>query len=512
MRSTKISYSSTGKFSRLIIDYLNNDEKLKSFFGNYPKMDGFLKQIKEKEAHDVDRKTLVSVLRLQNSSVSLSSSTKSNIELLADRNTFTITTGHQLCLFSGPLYVIYKIVSTINLCKKLSQYYKDKNFVPVFWLASEDHDFEEIKSTNVFKSKIEWNIRNKNEPVGRMTLEGMNDVLQQLKDVLGLDYSKTKITQVFNDAYLNCKTLSSATRYFLNEIFKQYGLVILDGDDSALKKKIAPIIRKDLIGESFYKSLKKCSQELSKIYHQQVKIRRNNFFIISKNGERKYPESKLTEEYIAENLTSFSPNVLMRPIYQETILPNIAYVGGSAEIAYLMQLKMVFEQESIPFPILVLRNSALLVSKKQSQKIDNLGLDIQNFFLPKEDIIKKFLNNNKIKITSLAKEHILLNDIFKLVLYQIKEDSLKSFTKSEFNKMFKSLKNIEKKIIRQEKKRHKESINRIENIKKTLFPNNMLQERFDNFISYELSTNDSFIELLIDHLDPLDTNFVILHT
>ena len=122
------------------------------------------------------------------------------------------------------------------------------------------------------------------------------------------------------------------------------------------------------------------------------------------------------------------------------------------------------------------------------------------------------MNNNKIKITSLAKEHILLNDIFKLVLYQIKEDSLKSFTKSEFNKMFKSLKNIEKKIIRQEKKRYKESINRIENIKKTLFPNNMLQERFDNFISYELSTNDSFIELLIDHLDPLDTNFVILHT
>ena len=173
---------------------------------------------------------------------------------------------------------------------------------------------------------------------------------------------------------------------------------------------------------------------------------------------------------------------------------------------------MTFEQESIPFPILVLRNSVLFVNEKQSERIKKMGLDMTDFFLDKDEIINKFLKANKVKAASLSKEQDLLQEISGLVLSQIREESLSSFAKSEFHKMSKSLSKIEKKITRQQKNRHKDSLNRIENIKKLLFPNNILQERFENFISYDLETNNNFIELLINHLDPLDTNFVILHT
>ena len=151
MQSSRISYQNTNKFSKLIIDYLKDEEKLQPFFNRYPTLENFSKQIEEKRNHLINRELLVSVLYRQNQKISLSKETKSNINALLDENTFTITTGHQPCLFTGPLYFIYKIVSTINLCKSLSRKYPNTRFVPIFWIASEDHDFEEISEVRIFK-------------------------------------------------------------------------------------------------------------------------------------------------------------------------------------------------------------------------------------------------------------------------------------------------------------------------------------------------------------------------
>ena len=166
-----MSYEKTESFSRLILDYLNEDDKIKPFVNHFPNLKNFQKQIIEKSHSVIDRKILVKALESQNSSISLSKESKKNIDLLALDITFSVTTGHQLCLFTGPLYFIYKIVSTIKLVEQLSLTYPKNNFVPIFWMASEDHDFKEVNHIYSFGKIIEWK-GPENGAVGEMSLDG----------------------------------------------------------------------------------------------------------------------------------------------------------------------------------------------------------------------------------------------------------------------------------------------------------------------------------------------------
>ena len=146
----KLKYKDTFQFSDLVLDYLNEDKKIKPFINYFPRKENFIKQIKLKEKQKINRNVLVEILKKQNQSLKLSTKTDNNIDLILNTNTFTITTGHQLCLCTGPLYFIYKVISTINLCEKLTEQNEGYHFVPVFWMASEDHDLEEINHINLF--------------------------------------------------------------------------------------------------------------------------------------------------------------------------------------------------------------------------------------------------------------------------------------------------------------------------------------------------------------------------
>ena len=149
-----ISYKDTDSFTSLILDYIEKDGRLKNFISHFPEIENFEKQIKEKKSHLIERDILVDVLKDQNGSFLLSEKSKNNINLLRDDNTFSVTTGHQLCLFAGPMYFLYKIISTINLCENLAEKYPNYNFIPIFWMASEDHDFKEISNLNIFNKEL----------------------------------------------------------------------------------------------------------------------------------------------------------------------------------------------------------------------------------------------------------------------------------------------------------------------------------------------------------------------
>ena len=201
MKVSEISYQETNKFSNLVLDYLKKDEKLKPFINHFPTLENFEKQITEKKTHSIDRLVLVDVLNKQNASLSLSEKSKLNIESLKENSTFTVTTGHQLCLFTGPLYFIYKIISTINLAEQLEEKYPNNNFVPVFWMATEDHDFLEINHIHLFGKKIEWDSKQKGA-VGRMNLDGFESLLTELKSVLGTSENADKLISLFEKSYL----------------------------------------------------------------------------------------------------------------------------------------------------------------------------------------------------------------------------------------------------------------------------------------------------------------------
>ena len=246
----KIPYKDSQHFSKLILDYLNKDEKVKPFVNHFPTLENFEKQIVEKQTHQIDRSALVKVLKEQNQPFNLSKSSKGNIDLLKLDTTFSVTTGHQLCLFTGPLYFIYKIISTINLCEHLTAKYPSNKFVPVFWMATEDHDFKEINHIHLFGKKIEWDTK-QNGAVGKMNLDGFESVLSELKLVLGSHKNVDKLITLFKDIYLNNKNLADVKRCLVNELFGKYGLVIIDGDDKDLKKAIYPSDKKRYFGKRF---------------------------------------------------------------------------------------------------------------------------------------------------------------------------------------------------------------------------------------------------------------------
>jgi len=509
LKVSEISYHETNKFSNLVLDYLNNDEKLKPFVNHFPILENFEKQITEKKTHSIDRVVLADVLNKQNASLSLSEISKLNIESLKEISTFTVTTGHQLCLFTGPLYFIYKIISTINLAEQLETKYPDNNFVPVFWMATEDHDFQEINHIHLFGKKISWNSK-QSGAVGRMNLDGFESILTELKSVLGTSENADKLISLFEKSYLNHDNLADATRYLINELFGKYGLVILDGDDKRLKEQFISTIKKDVLMHGFEESITKCSEDLASKYNAQAYVRPINFFKLSE-GKRELIKGEISVNEIENNPISFSPNVLLRPLYQETILPNIAYIGGGAEVAYWMQLKTAFQQENIPFPILMLRNSVLFMDNKQNQKRHSLGFTLNDLFLEEHQLQKKFVLNQNDTAVSLQDEMDAVEYIYESITAKTTDLGLQNNIKSQQKKLLKSFKQLEEKLLRLAKQKNESSLNQISKIKQQLFPDNSLQERYDNFIPFYLKDGDNFIEILKENLNPLNPNFVVLN-
>ncbi len=502
----KLSYHQTKKFTHLVNDYLSNSDDIHNFYNRYPSLENFSAQWEEKSNHKIDRKALVKVLNDQNQALALSPLTKYNINSLLKEDTFTVTTGHQLCLFTGPLYFVYKIISTINLVEELKEKYPEKNFVPVFWMASEDHDFYEVNHIHLFGKKIEWNNDHKGA-VGRMSLEGIEAVLDDLDELLGDGDNANNLSLLFRDAYLKHTNLVDASRYLVNALFGKYGLVILDGDDIRLKQQFISIVKKDVLFQGFFETISKCTQDLAKEYKPQAFVRDINFFHLS-DGGRKRLKGEVLESEIDSNLENFSPNVLMRPLYQEMVLPNLAYVGGGAEVAYWMQLKTAFEQEQIPFPILVLRNSMLWVEQKQLNKWQNLGFDLADLFLDEHQLHQQYVRRQtNLNLTQELKD---LKNVFEQILSKTTDKGLQTSVLAEQHKQLNSFEKLKKKLLKSEKKKHEYALNQITQLKAKLFPNNILQERYDNFIPFYLKHGDNFIEILHKELNPLDPKFVIL--
>ncbi|PNQ73638.1 bacillithiol biosynthesis cysteine-adding enzyme BshC [Hanstruepera neustonica] len=532
MHSECIPFKETGYFSDLICDYLEESAQLKPFYNRFPNIENFKAQIVEKQSNysKQSRQVLVDSIKNQYQNIHVSKETELNIESLNQENTFTITTGHQLNLFTGPLYFFYKIVSAINLCKDLKKQYPEYNFVPVYWMASEDHDFEEINFFNYQGKKVQWS-KNVSGAVGESSLEGLDEVCKVFSGELGPGKNADALKNLFKESYLNHNTLTGATRYLVNSLFSKHGLVILDGNDADLKRLFVPFIKEELINNISFKNVSETNERLNKLdtnYKIQVNPREINLFYLDKNlreriveedGKYHVLETDLfwsKEELMTEvekHPEQFSPNVITRPLYQEVVLPNLCYIGGGGELAYWFQLKSNFESQNIPFPILLLRNSVLLFSKKQKGKLDKLDVTIKDLFLKQDHLISKVTKQlSKIDI-DFSSQKEFLNKQFK-DLYALAEQTDKSFVgavAAQERKQIKGLEHLEKRLLKAQKRKFQDHIERITEIQKELFPNQSLQERQANFSSFYLEFGDQLIDELVLNLQPLKGEFTILN-
>jgi bacillithiol synthase len=522
-----ISYQNSGYFSPLMNDYLEKKSDLEFLYNRFPSLENFEAQIIEKEFNfnskgNEKRKLLVSVLEKQYAKIETSAATLHNIKLLNDSNSFTITTGHQLNLFSGPLYFLYKIISTINLTKELKAKYPSQNFIPIYWMATEDHDFEEINYFNFKGRKFRWNAVSSG-PVGRLSTEGLGDFFEVFAKELGAGKNAEAIKKLFSESYLNHSNLADATRFLANTLFGEYGLVIIDADNQDLKRSFVPYIKNELSQQTSFKKVSETIEKL-KNYTIQVNPREINLFymedglrerIILENGIYKVNNTKTTytETEILELVESqpekFSPNVIMRPLYQEVILPNLCYIGGGGEIAYWLELKSFFDTVDVTFPMLLLRNSVLLATEKQAKKANQLGLTWNDLFSKQTDLVNRKtaqLSEFSIDFT-IQKEHLQKQFEALLAIANQTEKSFLGAVKAQEAKQIKGLENLEKRLLKAQKRNYAERLERITDLQNELFPDKSLQERQANFSEFYLENGTHFIAKLIATLKPLNHNF-----
>jgi bacillithiol biosynthesis cysteine-adding enzyme BshC len=517
MQLRKISLAESRSFSPFFLDYIEQNKSLEPFYNRFPKIESFKGQIedKQKSFQQENRNILASTLEQQYKDVEHNPAVKSNIKALADQKTFTVTTGHQLNIFTGPLYFIYKIVTIINTCKRLQEVYPDYRFVPVYWMASEDHDYDEIKYFRLLGKKYIWET-NQHGAVGRFNTTGLAALVDQLPG----DVS------IFKNAY-NQKTLSAAVRTYVNSLFGNDGVVVIDADDAKLKSLFSQVIHDDVIYCTTEKLVSKTNQSLESLHYKtQIFCRDINFFYldgsirnrIEKSGDRyKVVDTSLSfsedemKAMIKKNPEKFSPNVILRPLYQEFILPNVAYVGGPAEVVYWLQLKSVFDHYNIPFPVLMPRNFAMILDGQIARKFEKTGLQPQTLFEEKNFIFNDWILKNTKHNLTVGAERSTIQGIFKDLEKRAEaiDKTLGPFVAAEGKRTMNSLEKIEKKLLRAEKRFQSDKLRQIEAVKDALFPNGSLQERTDNFLNFYQQDPD-FISKLIANFDPFDFRFNIL--
>ena len=526
--ATRIPYRQTGYFSKTVVDYIDQDASLKEFFNYPPTIQGIKKAIEDRKQFKYNRDVLVQELKKQYASVSVSDKTKKNIEALASANTFTFTTAHQNNIFTGPLYFIYKILHTIKMAEYCKTNLPDYNFVPVFYIGSEDADLDELNHVYIDGQKLVWNAK-QTGAVGRMKVD------KELIRLIGLMEGQlsvlpfgNEIVKLMRECYKEGDTIESSTFKIVNALFGEYGLVVLLPDNAELKRQMTPIFKDDLLNQSASGIVEKTAERLSNAgYKVQANPREINLFYLKNdsreriemvkdvwkvvNTKEKFSENELLNE-LNEHPDRFSPNVILRGLYQESILPNLAFIGGGGETAYWLQLKELFNDYNIPFPMLVLRNSFLIVEKKWQERIAKLGFTIEDFFLPAEELLNRTVMNeskNEVKLNGSLSALEQLYESFKKQASAV-DSSLEKHVEALKLRTVQRLQELEKKMLRAEKRKFADQQRQINTIKEHLFPGNGLQERYDNFSYYYAKWGRDFICLLYKQSLNMEQEFVIL--
>jgi len=526
---TKIPYGDTGAFGKIAVDYINGKSDLRSFYREPFKLENIPQSIVGRIDFDKSkRETLVNVLHDQYQGLSMSAATKDNLKKLAETNCFTITTGHQLNLFTGPLYFIYKIVHCIKLAKACSEKYSDHEFVPVYWMHTEDHDIAEINHFKVFGKQVNWTSASEGV-AGELPTESLSIILFQLKDMLGDGTKDEEILRLLKESYTGNDNLAAATRHFTNRLFGEHGLLILDPRDKRLKAQFTKVFEDDLSKHNLYKKVKSTSEDLDKRGYKVQALPRalNTFYLHEGKREKilyldsvdKYQfessgtvfEEKEILDLVRTNPERFSPNVLLRPLYQESILPNLVYIGGGGELAYWLQLKAAFTYFQVPFPLLAMRNSVLWIDKKHRERMDGFKLKTTDLFGDTDALITR-LTRAESEGSLLEAESKELERIFNQILTKAKSvnPSMERTVMGEFKKQFKAIQNLEGKILREVKRQNETELNRLRKVKSKLFPDDSLQERKDNVIEYWSKYGKEFIEVLFKELEPENESFLVL--
>ena len=516
----------------LFLDYLYEFENVNNFYKtDFRNKDEYLKVFRKiSENHSGFREQLSQILNAQYKSFSPSAKTQKNIDDLKDAKTLAVVTGQQLGLLGGPLYTFYKIMSAIKLSSMLSERYDEFQFVPVFWLEGDDHDFNEVRSVNIvdeknYLTRLEYGTEVEDEEnrgsVGHIKLD---DTVNQLFADIEQNLRNTEFTGnlmgKIRECYSPGKTFKQSFKELIFWLFDKYGLIIFDPQDSEIKKQLKPVFTKEIT--DFRKHTEKLvhvSAKLEELYHAQVKVRPVNLFYSNDEGRfliepvenefrLKRKRKKFTYEEMVDLIDkepeNFSPNVLLRPICQDYILPTAFYVGGPSEISYFAQVIPLYEFFGIETPIIYPRSSVTLVERNITSIIEKYNIDLKELFIDPEKVKEKVIKS----ISQTA-----VDDIFNLTANQIETafDHLKeklfeldktiSDASSKYKqKIYYYLDELKGKALDAQKKKYDTTVRQIDKAANALYPNSNMQERELNFIYFANKYGIEVFEKIFEEL------------
>ena len=522
-----IPYEQTGFFSDIFIDYLKQDEKLAPFYIHPVSIEGIKSSIAARQQFKTNRSLLVQQIKEQYSALSLTPTQQHHLNKLGEENTFTITTAHQPNIFTGHLYFIYKILHTVKLSKHLCEQLPDYHFVPVFYMGSEDADLEELGHINLTGEKLEWNTK-QTGAVGRMKVD---KELVKLIDLMAgqlevLDHGK-ELIKIFRAAYTVGTTIQQATLYLLNELFGSFGLLVLLPDNVELKRSFNSVVKRELEEQFSHAIVEETSEQLNKNYKVQASGREVNlFYLLDDHRERieltdgRYEVKKLDLQWTLDEVLHeveshperFSANVILRGVFQEMVLPNIAFIGGGGEIAYWLELKKVFEACDVPFPMLIIRNSFLMVNAQQQEKLAKLQISDAQTFQPALELVNELVKRNSELQLTLTDEKEQLKQLYQHVqhLATTVDVSLHDHVISLEKRAAKAIDALEKKMLKAERKKFEAQQRQITSLKEQLFPGSSLQERVDNFAIFYATYGKNWLQVIYNCSQTLEQEFGIL--
>jgi bacillithiol biosynthesis cysteine-adding enzyme BshC len=509
------------------VDYIDQVSTLRPFIAWPPTIEGIKKAIEARKSFPTQREVLVQELNRQYAQVTKPAALKENIDLLLSPHTFTITTAHQNNIFTGPLYFIYKILHAIKLADHLNKMMAPYRFVPVYYMGSEDADLAELNHISLGHQQLTWSTQ-QTGAVGRMKADKeLVKLIDEIEGQLAVLPNGKEAVSLLRDCYAAGEDIQTATFKIVHSLFGNRGLVVLLPDNAALKEQMIPLFEDDLLHQTASGIVERTSGKLEEYYKIQASPREINLFYLEgdkrerielHNGKYEVLNTKLSfskEELLVElraHPERFSPNVILRGLYQETILPNILFIGGGGELAYWLQLKELFEHYHTPYPVHVLRNSFLIVEEKEQERIAKLGFSIADTFLPEPELINKLVERDtdkKIHLNGTLSATEQLYDTVKKQAIAI-DITLERHVDALKTTMLHQLKELEKKMFRAEKRKFSDQQRQIHAIKAKLFPGNGLQERHDNMLYYYAKWGADFISLLYDHSLTLEQQFTVL--
>ena len=534
--ATSIPYSATGVFSALVNDYISDQGTARNYVPYAPNLEGIKKAIQQRNFSASHREVLVSVLEnqyqvlgsvVQDKTSAAFEKVHQNIKLLKKDNCFAVTTAHQPNLFTGPLYFFYKIIHVIKLATELKAQFPHQDFVPVYYMGSEDADLAEVGSYIIDGAKHQWNTK-QTGAIGRMLVdEHLLQLLQNLEGYWTVKQEGKEALAIIKSAYKKGNTINEATLQMVHLFFGKYGLLVVQPDDAKLKSLFVEVMEKELITQFSHTALQPTLKSLSLNYHVQSEGRAINLFYlngsnrnrIEKNGERfsvvdtniEFSQAEIVKELQAHP-DRFSPNVILRGAYQETILPSVVFVGGGGELAYWMELKNVFEQAGVNYPVILLRNSFLFINEKQSKQWSSLEFNTEAIFNSTQELELAYVKKQSVENLTLTAHIASLNDLYNAIQQEVIkiDSSLGDHALNLSLQAQKKLALLEKKMVRAEKRKQHTSLTRIHNIKSALFPDNNLQERVENFSKWVGEFGWDWVEAILNHSNSVEASFTII--